>query len=320
MRTVHIATLASAVSLTLLVACESTSHPIAPKLQAMSFANSEWSEPVNLGPVVNSTAGEMNPALSPDGLSLYFVSNKPGGLGGTDIWVSRRACDDCAWQAPVNLGFPINTADADGAPALSTDGHLLFFFSDRPGGFGQLDIYVSRRTDTHDDFAWGPPENLGPDVNTPDGDAGAAYAQVREDGFVDLYFNRAGAPDFLEDIYVASVTPQGATRGPAVPVPELNDPGARDFHPSVRSDGKEIYFGSTRAGSLGMVDLWVSTRPNVNDAWSAPENVGPPLSTTFNDLQPALSHDGRTLVFASNRPGGSGGSDLWMSTRTPSGH
>lgn len=302
-----------------IVACDTPSGP-AVRMQAMSFARSDWSDPVNLGAVVNSSAGEMNPTLSPDGLSLYFVSNRTGGLGGTDIWVSRRACDECAWGAPVNLGTPINTPGADGAPAISTDGHLLFFFSDRPGGFGNLDVYVSRRSDTNDDLAWGPPANLGPDVNTAGLDAGVGYAQVREDGFVDLYFNRAGPPDFLEDVYVASVTPQGESRGPAVPVTELNDPGARDFRPAVRSDGKEIYFSSTRSGSLGMVDLWMSTRANVNEPWSVPVNVGAPLNTTLNDQQPALSHDGRTLLFASNRPGGSGGSDLWMSTRTPSGH
>ena len=261
----------------------------------------------------------MNPALSPDGLRLYFVSNQAGGLGGTDMWVPRRACDGCDWEAPVNLGAPVNTTAPDGGPTLSTDGHLLVFFSDQPDGFGNPDLYVSRRTDTHDDFAWGPPVNLGSDVNTAGVEAGAGFAQAREDGFVDLYFNRADPPDFIEDIYVASLDPQGVTRGPAVVVTELSDPTARDFHPSVRRDGKEIYFGSTRTGSLG-IDLWVSTRANVTDAWSPPENVGAPLNTALNDQQPTLSSDGRTLIFASNRPGGSGATDLWMSTRTPSGH
>src|SRR2546430_9624305 len=88
MRTASVATLVSIVAL-MLVACETTSDPAAPKLQAMSFANSEWSEPVNLGPVVNSAAGEQNAMLSPDELSLYFSSNRAGSL---DIWVARRAC------------------------------------------------------------------------------------------------------------------------------------------------------------------------------------------------------------------------------------
>src|SRR6266566_5161375 len=140
--------------LALLVACESGSHPVGPKIQAMSFANSEWSEPVNLGPVVNSSSNEQNATLARDGLSLYFSSNRPGGSGPLDIWVAQRACTDpddlaCAWQAPANLGSPINSAGADFAPNLSEDGHLLFFSSN--GGVGaNIDIYVSRRSDVND--------------------------------------------------------------------------------------------------------------------------------------------------------------------------
>src|SRR5579864_4209591 len=64
-----------------------------------------WSTPVNLGPVVNSAAAEGGPALSGDGLSLYFTSvNRPGGLGSDDIWVSQRPSVSAAWGAPVNLG------------------------------------------------------------------------------------------------------------------------------------------------------------------------------------------------------------------------
>ncbi len=94
MRTLPIATTVSLASLGLLLACESPSHPAAPRLQAMSFANSEWSEPVDLGPVVNSSSNEQNATLARDGLSLYFSSNRPGGSGPLDIWVSQRTCAD----------------------------------------------------------------------------------------------------------------------------------------------------------------------------------------------------------------------------------
>src|SRR2546426_11069162 len=151
MRTASKAVLFSLVSLTL-VACETTSDPGALKLQAMSFANSEWSEPVNLGPVVNSTAGDNNPTLSPDGLSLYFASDRPGGLGGTDIWVARRASPDSPWDAPVHLGGPINTASGDGAPVLSINGHLLFIHTDRPGGQGGLEIWQTHRSNPYDEL------------------------------------------------------------------------------------------------------------------------------------------------------------------------
>jgi hypothetical protein len=85
------------ITLGLVAACRSEPNPVALKLQGMSFANSEWSEPVNLGAPVNSAANEMNAALSPDERSLYFVSTRAGGLGGADIWVSRRASLDAPW-------------------------------------------------------------------------------------------------------------------------------------------------------------------------------------------------------------------------------
>jgi Tol biopolymer transport system component len=85
----------------------------------------------------------------------------------------------------------------------------------------------------------------------------------------------------------------------------------------VRKDGKEAFFWSTRPGTAGGADLWTSTRQNVLDAWSEPVNVEA-LNTAFEDLTPSLSFDGRTLVFASNRPG-SLGNDIWITTRTSSG-
>ena len=156
MRGVSIATLASPATIALLVACATDPNPAAPRLQAMSFANSEWSEPENLGAPVNSAAGDMNPALSPDELSLYFVSTRAGGFGGADIWVARRASLDSPWEEPVNLGPGVNGPGIEGSPSISIDGHLLFFSSDRPGGQGSNDIYVARRADKSDDLSWGP--------------------------------------------------------------------------------------------------------------------------------------------------------------------
>jgi len=109
-----------------------------------SIAGSEWSEPVHLDAPVNSAFRELGARLSPDELSLYFGSDRPGGLGAFDIWVSRRACLECPWEAPANLCPNINSFGGDGAPALSPDGLLLFFSGARAGG---EDIWVSRRSD-----------------------------------------------------------------------------------------------------------------------------------------------------------------------------
>src|SRR2546423_14025409 len=196
MKRASIAKLVSLVSLTLLVACESESASVGIKLDAMSFAGSEWSEPVNLA-AINTGATDAQANLSPDELSLYFQSDR---TGDADIWVSHRACRECDWEAPVNLGPVINTTFIENGPALSIDGHLLFFFSTRPGTGGN-DIYASRRTDTHADFAWGPPEILTADVNT----AGVAqtphYQPSAEPGGGKPDFTRAPAGTPGHDCY-----------------------------------------------------------------------------------------------------------------------
>jgi len=320
MRTLPIATTVSLASLGLLLACDSQSHPAAPRLQAMSFANSDWSAPVNLGAMINSTFLDAQPNLSKDGLSLYFTSTRPvGGQGGNDLWVARRGCEDCPWEAPVNLGAVINTSGVEAGSDLSADGHLLFFHSNRPGSLGGNDIYVSRRADPNDDFGWGPPEALGPDVNTTADENAPTYLQSAEDGSANLYFTRGDATTQAQELYVAAITRDGETRSPAVLAVELNSI-ANDAAPTVRADGRELLFHSPRSGTLGFADLWVSTRQSVHEPWSTPVNLGAPLNTTAFDLQPSLSHDGRTLVWASDRPGSIGGLDIWMSTRTPSEH
>src|SRR5688500_10447433 len=100
---------------------------------ALASDGSEWTVPVHLGSEVNSPFRELGPAISPDGLSLYYNSDRPPpeGLGSFDIYVSRRACLECPWERARNLGPPINGLDNGGGASLSHDGHLLFFLSTR---------------------------------------------------------------------------------------------------------------------------------------------------------------------------------------------
>ena len=274
---------------------------------------SDWSAPINLGPTVNSVFLDRAPAISKDELSLYFGSSRPGGFGGEDIYVSQRETPDSEWGPPVNLGPIINTLANESVPAFSRDGHLLFFSSGRPGGSGGVDIWVSRRQQTHDDFAWEPAENLGAGVNSLSTDAGPSYFDNDEVGVPQLYFNsnRLGGSG---SIYVSEQAADGSF-GPAVLVLELSlGDGARA---SIRHDGLEIFFTSTRPGSIAnSQDLWVATRDSVFDAWSAPINLGSPLNTELIDVHPYISSDRETLFFASSRPGGLGSADLYMSTRT----
>ncbi len=273
----------------------------------------EWSAPANLGPVVNSPMNEQNAAVSADQLTLYFQSDRPAGIGGFDIWVTRRASPDSPWAPPVNLGPPVNTPFTDGAPSLSADGHLLFIHSNRSGGLGGFDIWVARRSGSKDEEDWEPPVNLGPDVNTTDDDQGPD--NVASDGGGALYFNRGNFALQLVDLYRVGINRHARTDGPAQPVAELNAPAFIDAAPTVRADAREILFWSTRPGGLGGTDIWQSTRQSANHPWSPPQNAGPPLNTPVNDLHPELTQDALTLYLTSNRPGGSGGTDLWVSTR-----
>jgi hypothetical protein len=78
----------------------------------------EWSTPVNLGPVVNSAANDLAAELSKDGLSLYFASNRPGGAGANDLYVSQRTTVNDPWRAPTNLAM-LNSSFGDAGPHLS---------------------------------------------------------------------------------------------------------------------------------------------------------------------------------------------------------
>lgn len=322
-------------SLVLLPACraERGEPPTAPALTALERDGDAvdptgrdafpWSEPVWLGPVVNSAARDWRPTLSPNGLSLYFHSNRiPGSLGAFDIWVSRRSSPQCPWQAPVDLGPPVNTAQGDGDAELSPDGLTLFFASSGHGGYGDADIFMSRRSDPDDDFGWGEPVNLGPDVNTSAHEGNPSFV-VNEDGGT-LYFDRGGGPPFTGDIYRVRLSRDGVTGGPAALVTELSAPGIADGGATVRGDGRELIFWSggvegSRPGSVGLADLWVSTRQSVNDPWSAPRNLGRPVNSGTAELTSTLSRDGRMLfITAAAARGGLGLQDMWMSTRGPS--
>ena len=274
---------------------------------------SDWSAPVNLGPLVNSGFNDVGPALSKDGLSLYFYSNRPGGFGGLDIWVCQRARGEDTWGPPINLGPIVNTPSTEGVPSFSRDGHWMFFNSNRPGGFGSTDIWVSYREQTHDDFGWQPPVNLGPGVNSASGDSNASFFENDEAGTPLLFFGSArpgGAG--AGEIYVSALV--GGSFGPATLVPELGSPQS-DMGGTLRFDGLEFIQFSNRLGSIGSFDLWASVRKAVFDAWSTPVNLGPVVNSASNELTPHLSPDRRLLFFASDRPGGLGAVDLYVTTR-----
>jgi hypothetical protein len=268
-----------------------------------------WSAPSNLGATVNSAFNDFGPGLTPDGKSLYFTSGRPGGFGQADLWVAQRANENAPWGTPVNLGSTVNTEAVESVPSFSRDGRWMFFNSDRAGGFGSLDIWVSFRANPNDDFGWRSPVNLGAPVNSAASDAGPALIEQGDEDI--LYFNsdRLGSQDFY-----MSVRPKNGAFGTPMLVTALNSPLA-DQRLTIRKDGREVFFFSTRVGSAAN-DLWTSTREDRDATWSAPTDVGSTVNSAANDFQPTLARDARTLIFVSDRSGGSGGFDLYVTTRT----
>ncbi|MEE8576609.1 MAG: LamG-like jellyroll fold domain-containing protein [candidate division Zixibacteria bacterium] len=221
-----------------------------------------WGIPVNLGPTVNSTSSDQAPSISADGLSLYFMSTRPGGSGSHDLWVTTRETKDEPWSKPVNLGSTVNSTYSEFCPNISTDGLSLYFcdyINPRPGGYGGWDIYVTTRATVSE--PWGTPVNLGPTVNSQGLDASP---NISADGLtLFLNSNRPGA--LGDDLYV---TRRATTEDPwGTPVnlgPTVNESGF-DAWPNISADGSTLYFASARPDGLGNVDLWqVSINPVVD--------------------------------------------------------
>jgi len=180
----------------------------------------DWDKPFNLGAVVNSSSWDSQPAVTPDGGTLYFVSNRPGGLGGYDIWKTTLNAGG-EWTRPENLGPDINTPYDENTPFVHPDGKTLYFSSDGWPGLGNMDIYFSRK---QENGTWGKPVNIGYPINTfseetglmvsPDGLQGM-FSSVLKGGFgdMDIYsFNLPAAARPLPITYVKGIVRDAETK------------------------------------------------------------------------------------------------------------
>ena len=153
-----------------------------------------WSEPQNMGPSINTDFWETSPSISPDKRAIYFSSNRPGGYGGADLYVSYRLANG-KWSPAENMGPKINTAGDELAPFIHADNQTMYFTSDGLPGYGGADLYVMRKNNKGE---WDTPENLGYPINTIENESSLAvsadgltayYASDRSDsrGSLDIY-------------------------------------------------------------------------------------------------------------------------------------
>lgn len=263
----------------------------------------------NLGDAINTPSIEVGPNLSADGLTLYFVSDRPGGLSGTaELWMSTRVTSRAPWQAAVNVGPPVNRYSA-ASPSISSDGLELFFDNGlrvRPGGQGSGDIWFARRATASG--SWNEPQNLGPVVNSPFTEG---VPKLSRDGLLLLFASDRPGGSGRRDIWVSSrATRAGPWTAPLNLGPTVNGPG-NDWCPAISADGRILIFQSDRPGGFGGDDFWISTRTSISGPWSTAVHLGPEINTPADEAKAEFSADGRTLLFASARPGGKGALDIW---------
>ncbi|MHC4500882.1 MAG: hypothetical protein ACYS21_17420 [Planctomycetota bacterium] len=279
-------------------------------------ADFTFGEPTNLGPIVNSSFGDMGASISSDGLSLYFDSDRPGGYGKTDIWVATRETINDPWGEPVNLGPTVNSSKIDWDVYISFDGLELYFRSHRPGGYGGGDIWVAKRQTK--DEPWGVPVNLGSTVNSSTHED---YPSITGDG-LEMHFcsyNRPGGYGSW-DLWVTTresiVDPWKQPVNLGATINSSSDDGT----PSISFDGRILFFSSIQSSGFGSHDLYMTTRATLSDAWGEPVNLGPNVNTAYADVCPRISADGLWLHFCdfiSSRPGGYGREDLWRAPIIP---
>jgi hypothetical protein len=268
---------------------------------------------------VNSPAAEGCPIESPDGLSLLFASNRPGGFGANDIWVADRETIDSPWQTPRNLGTPINSSAADFCP--TPVGRSLFFVSERadngtgtpPCGGG--DIYLSRQSPAG---GWSAPVMLKCAPEGPNSTGGERSPSLVETWFGTFLFYSSNGGSGDSDIYMSRMEPDG-TFGPGHVVKELSTE-FEDIMPNVRArdDGSfEIVFSSNRPTwgwnqpAKGQQDVYIAQSWWLPGHWSEPRNLGDAVNTAGVEQRATFSADGKRLYFG--RDG-----DIFLSRR--SGH
>jgi len=217
-------------------------------------ADGAFSTPVNIGAPINSEYNDFCPSPLRDGQGFMFVSNRPDGCGGADIYITRYD-PEFGWEAPINLGCDVNSPADEVGPVVSfaeSGPPTLYFSSARPDELGGSDIYMSQKVEGGS-FS---PAELVPGVNS---DYEDMQPYVRRDGR-ELVFssNRPGGQAF--DIWSASR--DSITSSWSTPVnlgPNVNS-AQNETRPSLSWDGKTLLFGTTRLGVEGVSDIYYSTR------------------------------------------------------------
>jgi outer membrane protein OmpA-like peptidoglycan-associated protein len=221
-----------------------------------------FTKAVLLADSINDADKKGSVSFLPDMQTLYFAADYPEqGYGRYDIY--KSILKNNKWSAPKNLGYQINTDYWDSAPSISPDGKALYFASNRPGGYGGIDLYVAYK---NEQGVWEEAANLGDQINT-EGDEQTPF--IHSDNQT-LYFSSTGWPGFGgADFYVSRKKIDGTWSKPinlGSPINTFDNEGSI----AVANNGKDAYIASDRSDSRGGLDIYkisLSKETQANSKW-----------------------------------------------------
>ncbi len=266
-----------------------------------------WSQPINMGPNINTDFYESGPTLSPDKRALYFCSNRPDGYGGLDLYVSYRMANGKFGPA-INMGPKINTAGDEQAPFIHADNQTLYFTSNGLPGYGGSDLFVIRKIA---DSVWSAPENLGYPINTIENEGSLAvsadgltayYASDRADSRGNLDIYRFALRDDIRPyrtLYVKGTVVDKSTGKPLPSSVELTDNDTKQTLMKVQTDelgtylvtlpvGKDYTFTVNRKGYLFYSEPYALKQKQADSVYQKNiylEPVALNVVTTFHNIE-----------------------------------
>ncbi len=215
----------------------------------------EWLRPYNMGEPINTISSEQSQCISADGHYLFLSRNdnrseNGWAEGGYDLFMSYRIAADSDWSIPRPFGGTINTPAYEGMPCLSPDNRELYFVSDREGGYGGLDIWVSR----FENSRWQLPVNAGPNINTP-GDETAPFIALDNKTFLFTSNGHTGMGG--TDLYISHRIGDSSFSAAVNMGYPINTPFDEQSE-WISADGKKMFFASDRQGPAGNFDIYQS--------------------------------------------------------------
>ncbi len=255
--------------------------------------------PRNVGPGINTAADEYFPSLTADGATLVFTRNESYD---ENFYSSTRK--DTVWQTAVPL-TGVNTRDNEGAQSISPDGSWLVFTAcnrQDDGSQGSCDLYWSQLKNN----AWTKAVPFSATINSSEWDS---QPTISADSKTILFSSRRPGGKGREDIWMTRRLSNGKWSVPQNLGAGINTGGVEQT-PFLHPDGQTLYFASDSLPGMGGLDLFVVRRTS-DTTWSTPQNLGYPINTKANEVALTVSLDGTTAYYATNRPGGKGGLDIY---------